>query len=366
MNVIDQLVSTGEADAGNGWAVDPANPGGGSIEGLVEGPGTPPAGRGSLELTTPTAADRAQVYINPAGATLSSWSSLTGEAFSTFTFATENTASNLPVMKFAGWQAGTTAGTFTTLTFGQPGNGAAAPGVWQTWTLSADSMVFQSNATDGGFCVQAAPCTFAQFLARYPTGLWGQLQIGLGSGAAPGSRGFADAVSVTHGVTSFSYDFEVPAASNSTATIQQGAQTATGGQAIVTLNASPVAAGPVTFTITSTPANGAPQSIQQTVPVGQTATATVDVPFGTTAVTVTAQAVSLATGTVAFTAPAQPATAEPQPVGPEPAAELADSGSSTASLWIPIGILLSGGALLVGARITSAARSRREHASPHD
>jgi hypothetical protein len=366
MNVIDQLVSTGEADLGNGWAVDPANPGGGGVETLVEGPGTPPEGRGSLELTTPSSADRAQVYINPAGATLSSWSSLTGEAFSTFTFATVNPGSSLPVMKFAGWQAGTTAGTFTTLTFGQPGNGAAASGAWQQWTLSADSTVFQSNAADGGFCVQAAPCTFEQFLTRYPTGLWGQLQIGLGSGTAPGTTGFADAVSVTHDATSYSYDFEAPAPANSTATIQRGAQSGTGGQAIVSLHASTIAAGPVTFTITSTPPNGAPQSTQQTVPAGQTATATIDVPFGTTAVTVTAQAVSIATGTVAFTAPVPPATTEPQPAEPISAEELAESGSNTSSLWIPIGILLSGVTLLVGAHINSATRGRRGHSSPRN
>ena len=365
MNVIDQLVSTDEADAGTGWAVDPGNPGGGGVQELVEGPATPPSGRGSLELTTPSTADRAQVYINPAGPVLSSWTSLVGEAFSTFTFATVNPGSNLPTMKFAGWQAGTTAGTFTTLTFGQPGNGPATAGVWQRWTLAADSMVFQSNAADAGFCVQATPCTFGDFLARYPTGLWGQMQIGLGSGAGAGSRGFADDVSVTHGDTSYSYDFEVPSTSNSTATIQQGAPTSTGGEGVITLNASAVAADSVTFTITVTLPDGSTTTSEQSVAAGLSATATIEVPFGTTAVTVSAQGVSIATGTVSFAAAAPtptptPTLAPPPGPGPGSSPELAVSGSGTPTFWIPAGLVLTGIALLVWARTASAGRRRDE------
>jgi hypothetical protein len=338
-NLIDALTTTADADAGNGWAIDPANPGGGGVEQLVEGPATPPSGRGSLQLTTPSIADRAQVYTNPAGAAASGWGSLAGATFSTFTFATSNVGSNLPVMRFAGWQVGTTA--FTTVSFGQPGNGTAVTGQWQTWTLSDDSIVSQSNASDAGFCVQASPCTFAEFVARYPTGLWGQVLIGLGSGAAAGASGFADAVSVTHGTAAYSFDFEVPTSQNSTASVQQGPASSTGGQAIVTLTASPVAAGPVTFTITATLPDGSTQSTEQTVAVGGTLTATVAVPFGTTGVSVTAESVVIATGTVTFEAP-----------------ELAATGGVLSPPWVPVGALLAGAVLLM----VSASRRRRRGA----
>ncbi|WP_243064473.1 hypothetical protein [Humibacter sp. RRB41] len=289
------------------------------------------------------------MYTNPAGATVSSWSSLNGESFSTFTFAAVNPGSSLPLMKFAGWQAGTAQ--FTTLSFGQPGNGAASSGAWQTWTLGTDSLVFQSNASDAGFCVQASPCTFGAFLARYPTGLWGQMQIGLGSGAAAGAQGFADAVSATHGVTSYAYDFEVPASSNSTAAIRPGSQTSTGGQVTVTLNASSVAAGSVVFTITSTLPDGTIQTTERTVAAGDMATATLDVPFGSTSVSVTAQDVSIATGTVTFTAPTPAGTTAPgRTTTPSSTEQLAESGSTTAPLWIPAGVLLAGVALVLATR----------------
>ncbi|MHA7985729.1 hypothetical protein ACX9R5_07970 [Rathayibacter sp. CAU 1779] len=358
-NVIDALTSTTNADSGNGWAIDPANPGGGGIEQLVEGPATPPSGRGSLQLTTPTSADRAQVYTNPAGAVPSAWDTLLGASFSTFTFAASDAGSSLPVMRFAGWQAGTTQGTFTTLSFGQPGNGTAASGQWQTWTLTDDSIVFQSNAGDGGFCVQATPCTFAAFAARYPTGVWGQVQVGLGSGAAPGASGYADAVSVTHGSTAYSYDFEVPAVENSTASVQQGSVSSTGGQAAVTLTASPLAAGPVVFTITATLPDGTQQTTEQSVAAGETATVDLDVPFGATSVSVTAQSVSIANGTVSFAAPAADTTTPP-PSPAEASQELAATGSSLPPLW-PAVLLVS-----VGASLLTASTARRYRVGRHN
>jgi hypothetical protein len=297
---------------------------------------------------------------------------LSGATFSTFTFATTNIGSNLPVLKFAGWQAGTTA--FTTLTFGQPGNGTAASGTWQTWVLSDDSMVFQSNASDGGFCIQSAPCTYGEFAARYPTGVWGQLQLGLGSGAPSGATGFADAASVTHVTSLYSYDFEVPAAQNSTASVQRGNASSTGGQAIVTMRASAVAAAPVTFTVVATLPDGSTESTEHVVSAGDTATTTVDVPFGTTSVSVTAQSVQVATGTVSFASetpgsPTPSATASSVPTLPStaaavPPAELAASGSTVPPLLIPLAALVAGAALLVIAEATPDARRRRR--ASHD
>ena len=114
--VINQFVTTADADAGNGWAIDAANPGGNGVEGFAEGPATPPDGRGSLALTTPATANRALVFTNPGGLAPSAWNTALGATFSTFTFDTVNTQSSLPTMRFAGFQNGATG--FTTLSFG--------------------------------------------------------------------------------------------------------------------------------------------------------------------------------------------------------------------------------------------------------
>src|SRR4029450_11648899 len=114
--------------------------------------------------------------------------------------------------------------------------GIVAANIWQTWALSATSMVWQSNTSDDpGFCPQASPCTLAAFAARYPNGAWGQIQLGLGAGVNA-TTGYVDTVNISDGTTTFTYDFEVPAASASTATITAGAATATGGSVSITLN----------------------------------------------------------------------------------------------------------------------------------
>ena len=354
-NVVDQLVPTAGADAGNGWAIDPANPGGNGVEQLVEGPGTPPSGRGSLELTTPSTADRAQIHTNPAGLAPSPWSSLVGTSFSTFTFDSVNTGASLPTLRFAGFQNGATG--FTTLSFAPSGNGVPAVGQWQAWTLSGTSEVFQSNQTDG-FCTLATRCTLDEFIQQYPNGAWGQVQIGLGSGAPAGARGFADALSLTHVQTAYSWDFEVPAGSNSTATVQRGVQTSEGGQAAVTLNASALAADSVTFTVISTDPDGSTQTKSVTVAAGQSQNVIVDVPFGTTSVTVEAQGAGLATGAVTFTQPATSPSPTPPSSGTEPSAELADTGSTTAPIALAFGAIAAGGAALVLSRLVATRRLR--------
>jgi hypothetical protein len=351
-NVIDHLVPAADADAGNGWASDPSNPGGNGVEQLVEGPGTPPSGRGSIELTTPSSADRAQIHTNPAGLAPSPWASLVGASFSTFTFDTVNTGASLSTLRFAGFQNGATG--FTTLTFAPSGNGVPVVGQWQDWTLGDTSQVFQSNQTDG-FCTQAAPCTFAQFVQQYPSGVWGQVQLGLGSGAPAGARGFADALSLVHGTTAYSWDFEVPASSNSTATVRQGAQTQAGGQAVVTLTASPVAAASVTFSIVSTLPDGSTRTTSAVVAAGQTEAVNVDVPFGTTNISVTAQGTRLVTGPVTFTEP----SASTPPAVQEPVSELADTGSSVVPISLALGALASGGLALTLARLMERKRMRQ-------
>ena len=120
-----------------------------------------------------------------------------------------------------------------------------------------------------------------------------------------GSLGYADAVVVRSGDTAeYSYDFELPASENSTASVAAGAATATGGWATVTLNASAISATPtVPFTIVVTLPDGTEQTEVVEVDADSTDELSIPVPFGTTHVEVWAQDTLIAEGDVTFTAP---------------------------------------------------------------
>lgn len=227
--VVTSLVGPLQAAAGNGWAIHPDQTAGGS-EKFVLGPATPPAGRGSLELSVASSSDRALVFTVPrpgTGATPPGnvgpitpipWLGLSGSSYSTFTTATSNTASSVVVLKFVGYQVYNPTNPllstgFTTLNFEPSRQGTVTANQWQKWTVSPTSTVWQSNAT-GNFCVQATPCTLAQFAAHYPTGAWGQVQLGIGAGApgGPAVSSFVDAVTIAEGTATFGYNFEVAAA----------------------------------------------------------------------------------------------------------------------------------------------------------
>ncbi|HEX2384864.1 MAG TPA: hypothetical protein VHI95_19625, partial [Acidimicrobiales bacterium] len=174
--VITSLVSVLDGGRGLGWAPHPDQTAGGT-EQFVEGPLTPPAGTGSLEMKVAEATDRAFIFFIPrptTGATPpgsqgpflpTPWGDLEGSSFSTFTADTAAPASSIPALKFVGYQQFNSnnpllSSGFTTLNFEGANQGTVAANEWQTWTLGLDSLVWQTNQTeDPGFCPQAAPCT---------------------------------------------------------------------------------------------------------------------------------------------------------------------------------------------------------------
>jgi LPXTG-motif cell wall-anchored protein len=197
---------------GGNWTVLPDTTEGGSAE-VVKGPGTPPAGTGSLRLTVETTADRALVGTDLGSVTTRPFSALSAE-YSTYV-PNGSPESFTPTLRFAAFQTVTPAPqNFTTVSFEPLRNGTVIPGQWQTWALGPDSQVWQTNATDNGFCVQASPCTLGEFSAHYPNSAWGQAQLGLGSGVAGPAEGFADAVTLTDGDTTQFTDFDPPAEPN--------------------------------------------------------------------------------------------------------------------------------------------------------
>ncbi len=241
--VVTSLVTPLQAAAGQGWAKHPDQSAGGS-EQFVEGPATPPAGRGSLEMKTTTATtDRALIFTVPnpgsgpvppgsiAAFIASAWSTLKA-SYSTFTTNSTSTASVVPVLKFVGYQVFNANNPllstgFTTLNFSPAEQSPApAPNVWQTWTLGANSTVFQSNTSDD-FCTISAPCTLSAFAAHYSGGAWGQVQIGVGSGAPANAVGYVDNVNFATATKNFSYDFELTAPPSSSAAPTTTAPTTT-------------------------------------------------------------------------------------------------------------------------------------------
>ena len=228
--VVTSLVTLAKAATGQGWAKHPdqtANSG----EAFVQGPATPPVGRGSLLMKAEASTDRALIFTVPNPGTgpvppgsiaafiASPWGTLSG-SYSTFTTNSASTASSVPVLKFVGYHVFNSNNPllstgFTTLNFSPAEQSTApAPNVWQTWTLGPDSKVFQSNTSDD-FCTITASCTLSAFAAHYPRGAWGQVQIGLGSGAPANASGNVDNVNFVTASKSFSYDFDVPAAPSS-------------------------------------------------------------------------------------------------------------------------------------------------------
>ena len=360
--VVDTLGNLVEVGTGTGWGIHPDTQGTGAVR-LVEGPAAPPLGRGSLLLATPASTDRALAFAVPTGGTTGPggvfptpvpW---TGLSASYATFIPEGLAANsTPTLRIVGYHDllatdGPTG--FTTLTFQPQYNGPVENGVWQTWEIGPESIMFQSNTSDAGFCNDPATCTLQAFMDRYPDGGWGEIQVGVGSGVPAGSLGYADAVVVRGNVggtpQEYAYDFEIPASEASTATITPGPATSTGGSATVTLDASALSVtDPVPFTIAVTLPDGTVETQVVEVPAGTTVDVPIPVPFGVTHIEVSAQGTVIAEGDVTFLAPVTP------PVTP-PVTELPPTGFDPIATAWGSALLAAGVALVAVARV----RSRR-------
>ncbi|WP_027345899.1 LPXTG cell wall anchor domain-containing protein [Hamadaea tsunoensis] len=199
-----QTVSTLPAGT---WSVLPETTAAGSAA-IVSGPGTPPAGTGSLHLHVAAETDRVLVGTDLGSLISRPWSGL-GATYSTYV-AAGGSQEFTPTLRFAGFQTVTPApANFTTLSFEPKRNGTFLAGQWQSWTLGPDAIVWQTNTTDG-FCGQGAPCTFAAFVAQYPQGAWGQAQLGIGTGVVGPADGFADDVTLVDGATTQNTNFDPP------------------------------------------------------------------------------------------------------------------------------------------------------------
>ncbi|MDD9369813.1 MAG: hypothetical protein PV358_06860, partial [Acidimicrobiales bacterium] len=232
---------------GEGWLSRPGDTFGAGTLRLVEGPATPPRGRGSLEIGVTGPADRG-LLTQSFGAVIPPARTLTDltASFSTWVAASPNPGAAAPTLRFEAFlDVNNPIGSFTTIVFEaylQTVQGPVVAETWQTWTLDQSSIVWQTNAASP--CVQATPCTLAALVAAFPNAAWGTVQVGLGSGLANPTVSYADAIDVSAGGESFAWNFEPPADQLSSAVIGDVTPTETGGTVSVTLTASALAVDP--------------------------------------------------------------------------------------------------------------------------
>jgi hypothetical protein len=198
---------------GEGWFESPDNTAGGPVE-LVTGPGPGTLGTGSLALSVAANTDFAGVVFPflPLGVP---FEDLTGGAWRTFVTGAAGIPEEAAALKLAGFQTGLSA--FTTLVVEVMRNGTVTPNVWQETTLGDTTVVWQTN-DDDGFCIQADPCTFAEFKNEYPSGRFTNAQVALGTfaGAIPAFTSYADGVVLTIAGVTDTFDFEVATAATPT------------------------------------------------------------------------------------------------------------------------------------------------------
>src|SRR3954452_7016595 len=104
-------------------------------------------------------------------------SGLSGASWKTYATGTSTSLNSEPAsLRFTMYRLGGTS-EFTSMIVERTYNGSVTAGAWQTTTLSAATVVWQSTP---GFCDQNTRCTFAEFKAQYPDATLVGFQVGLG------------------------------------------------------------------------------------------------------------------------------------------------------------------------------------------
>jgi hypothetical protein len=210
------------------WAFTHENTAGGSGA-MVAGPGSPPQGTGSAELTL-SASD--QGYVLAASANLTGGTPLPGGtplgditalSYSTYR-SSADAGNNLAVALqfsidydltdgFTGWQGRLVYEPY------RASPGGVLQDTWQTWDTLAGKWWQSGNATVGGSsigqpCGQSSPCTWAQILSTFPNAgvnsSDAQFVLKAGSGWSS-FTGNVDNVTVGINGTAVTYDFELDA-----------------------------------------------------------------------------------------------------------------------------------------------------------
>jgi len=172
------------------------------------GPGTAPLGLGSLELTTPTGADKIQAFnYDHIGTTLNSINEMGYSNYRESGDAQQTTALNMEVDI-----NGAAPGGFTTLVF-EPvyntGQGTIADGAWQSWdAYDGGGAIWWSSNPIPGAPNRDTFVPWSTIVASNPDAvIVGGYGVNMGSGN-PALTASSDALVIGYGGDRVTYDFE--------------------------------------------------------------------------------------------------------------------------------------------------------------
>jgi hypothetical protein len=160
------------------------------------GPGTPPLGIGSLELSTPTSADKVTLFnYDEIGTRLSAVSSMSYATYRTSGSLQQVAALNMEI----DYNGPGTPGGFSTLVFEpvyNPAQGPVVSGQWQTWdAYNGGQAIWWSTRPIPGVCAFTCYVTWNQIVAANPNAT---ILGGFGINQGSGNPGLVTAVDALH------------------------------------------------------------------------------------------------------------------------------------------------------------------------
>lgn len=219
------LPTTGEFTVINNSSTDPQSTGGGATN--VFGPGVPPLGVGSLQMSVAGSTDHWSVYTDDWA--LTPLSNITTLGYSTYTTDSLYDPALQVVIdpgtpSSAGVEAGCVTKDYSTLNFEpylQSQNGGVTPNVWQTWNVTAPGgVVWASHMTspansNSPICTPEGPggISLSTFSSYYPNAFILPIAYSGGFGVNVGSgwsamTGNVDALTIGTAAGTTTYNFE--------------------------------------------------------------------------------------------------------------------------------------------------------------
>ena len=191
------------------WVYYRRNAGTGSF---ILGPGTPPLGNGSFQISTPTSADKGFLYnFDHVGTSLADIASI---SYRTYVSSPGSDSRQAPSLNIQIDINGGTyqVGDFATLVFEPVYNTSQADvtlNTWQTWDAINSGSASWWATGSSSLCPPAGTfCTWNDVLTRYPNAtILGGFGVNQGSYNA-GLVGAFDALEIGYGGNSITYDFE--------------------------------------------------------------------------------------------------------------------------------------------------------------
>ncbi len=177
---------------------------------FVAGPATPPAGAGSLQLDTPTGADKVFLFnYDHIGTRLADIDAMSYYTYRTTGSLQQVTALNMEV----DYNGPNVAGGFTTLVFEPVYNtdqGAVVSGQWQYWdAFNGGNATWWSTKNIPGVCAFTCYVSWADIVAANPDAtILGGFGVNQGSGN-PGLVTAVDALTFGASGNTVTYDFEL-------------------------------------------------------------------------------------------------------------------------------------------------------------